>query len=625
MSGKPSITRVVKYIRKGDKGDAAETYQLVASHTAVSRTFDDTNSGSWSMSPGTVNVKCVKVSGSDSTVLSALPAGYYIKYSRDGGTQAEIAYSSISGSLVTGTLFGSGTYHLVTFYLYNGSNQCVAVESICLNDNGKNSLSYNIVASISQFKTNAGRTITQTCTCKAYRTIAGNTPAQMGTNDGCALTVAGYDDNNVSHYGYGGSNQIAFSTNSTSDGKYSTRFEVTLKVNNVEVAKLSIPVVMDGAKGEQGPALRGPQAWSDCATGYKFQAGGEGDDFKDVVLFDGDYYSCIKSHQKPASGGYTTNGAGKKILDSTYWTLGDKVELVATKILLATYALVKNLGVEAIDMKDANGNVLFQAKDGVVTCKTGNFDNVNIQSGNIAGFKISGNGLTNDPFKNDAYVIFRNDAHNCFAGIGGNVLPASSGQRAVARFENEDNNDWWGLGHNIAMLLSAKNSDYNHAFIGTGNGTLNGWIGGYLFSKFSCTKANTIYDGYVTLKTNNRWLVYSSVSSSGVALPKLTEVRNALFIGTGVAFCVELTICADLSTTNFDIYGRNKKQDSSKAYPWNTTELPVMTHWDGGRYDSLAMGAGDSVTFLLIYDPSKTGTLDDFSLYYTARIINRQD
>jgi hypothetical protein len=30
-------------------------------------------------------------------------------------------------------------------------------------------------------------------------------------------------------------------------------------------------------------------------------------------------------------------------------------------------------------MKDANGNILFQAKDGAVTCKTGTFENVTVQ------------------------------------------------------------------------------------------------------------------------------------------------------------------------------------------------------------------------------------------------------
>lgn len=496
------------------------------------------------------------------------------------------------------------------------------VKYIRKGDPGDDNVSYVIQTTLTQFKTNAARTVTQSCSCTAYKVVGGGVPTPLATSENYTLAVKGYDDNNVVHYNSSGKS-LAFGTNSTNDGtgKYCVRFEVTLTYNSVTRAQLSIPVVMDGAKGEQGPALRGPQAWSDCAVGYKFQAGGEGDNFKDVVLYNGNYYSCIKSHTKTASN-YPKSTTDT---NSGLWKLGDKIELVATKILLATYALVKNLGVEAIDMKDANGNVLFQAKDGVVTCKTGNFDNVNIRSGKIAGFNVSGNGLTNDPFTNDAYVVFRNDAHNCFAGIGGNVLPASTGQRAVARFENEDNNDWWGLGHNIALLLSAKNSDYNHAFIGSGNGTLKGWIGGYLFSKFSCTNANTIYSEAITLKTNNRWLVYSSVSSSGVALPRLSQVRNALFIGTETAFCVELTICADLNTTNFNIYGRNKIKDSNDAYPWNTTELPVITHWDNGNWDSLAMGAGDSVTFLLVYDPNQSGKMGDFSLYYTARIINRQD
>lgn len=156
-----------------------------------------------------------------------------------------------------------------------------------------------------------------------------------------------------------------------------------------------------GEKGEQGPTLRGPQAWSDCANGYAFKQGKEGEAWKDVVLYNGNYYSCVKSHSKtdsnyPGSSQDTANG---------YWQLGDKIELVATKILLATYALVENLGVEAIEMKDSAGNILFQAKNGNVTCKTGTFTNIKVQSGSIAGFKVSGNGLTNDPFTNDAYII----------------------------------------------------------------------------------------------------------------------------------------------------------------------------------------------------------------------------
>lgn len=243
----------------------------------------------------------------------------------------------------------------------------------------------------------------------------------------------------------------------------------------------------------------------------------------------------------------------------------------------------------------------------------------------IAGFSVSGNGLTNNPFNNDAYVIFRNDAHKCFAGIGGNVLPTSSGLRAVARFENEDTSDWWGLGRNVAMLLSAKNGTYNHAFLGDGNGTLNGWIEGYKYSKFTLSSANTIYNGYSNLKDNNRWVIYSSVDNSGITLPKLSEVRDALGIGTSTKFCVEFTVISDLDSKKFDIYGRNSKKSSDGTYPWNTSEYPNLVHWDNDHWDSVAMGAGDSLTVLLIYDSSKGGSKGGYPLTYTARIINRQN
>lgn len=133
-----------------------------------------------------------------------------------------------------------------------------------------------------------------------------------------------------------------------------------------------------GDKGEQGAVLRGPQAWSDCATGYAFQAGGPNEKWKDVVIYNNNYYVCKQSHTKTGSN-YPGSSAGNSL-----WQLGDKIALVATSILLASYALVKNLGVEAIDMKDAGGNILFQAKDGNVTCRTGTFENVTIK-GSLSG------------------------------------------------------------------------------------------------------------------------------------------------------------------------------------------------------------------------------------------------
>lgn len=130
-----------------------------------------------------------------------------------------------------------------------------------------------------------------------------------------------------------------------------------------------------GSKGDRGPALRGPQAWNDCAVGYVFQSGADGEEYKDVVLYNNNYYSCLKSHAKttsnaPLSSADTNNG---------YWKFADKFEIIATKILLAQYALVKNLGVEVIDMKDSAGNVIFQAMNGDVICNSGTFNNITVK------------------------------------------------------------------------------------------------------------------------------------------------------------------------------------------------------------------------------------------------------
>lgn len=170
-----------------------------------------------------------------------------------------------------------------------------------------------------------------------------------------------------------------------------------------------------GAKGDRGPALRGPQAWSDCAVGYMFQSGASGEEYKDVVLYGNNYYSCIKSHTKTGK----ETGANNT-LSTDYWKLADKLEIVATKILLAQYALVKNLGVEAIDMKDADGNIIFQAKDGNVTCNSGTFTN-----GTFTNVKVIGS--IRNPFNlaNDSFDVDYND-NVAMLSSGGGWLDAYS-------------------------------------------------------------------------------------------------------------------------------------------------------------------------------------------------------
>ena len=214
-----------------------------------------------------------------------------------------------------------------------------------------------------------------------------------------------------------------------------------------------------GAQGSRGPALRGPREWLACDANTQFMCGAEGEEYLDVVLYNNNYYVCRKTHRKSPLN-YPGGAASEK---NGLWQLGDKLELIATNILLSTYALIKNLGVEAVEMKDADGNVLFEAKGGAVTCGTGTFNNINVQSGKIGGFNINGMALTNAGLNNDAAVLCKHATYGVTAAIGANVTPGT-GYRAVALFENHDTSNGVTTSlPNYAIRASARNTINNIA------------------------------------------------------------------------------------------------------------------------------------------------------------------
>lgn len=136
----------------------------------------------------------------------------------------------------------------------------------------------------------------------------------------------------------------------------------------------TINFIRKAVKGEKGSVLRGPQLWNTCSNGYRFEAGGEGEEWKDVVLYNGNSYSCIKTHVKTADN-YPGSAAD---LNNHYWRLGQSIELIIAHIILAQYQMVENLGVRTIEMKDKDGNIVFKAKDGELVCKGGTFQNVSV-------------------------------------------------------------------------------------------------------------------------------------------------------------------------------------------------------------------------------------------------------
>lgn len=371
------ITRIVKYILKGDKGSDAVRYWLIPSVSSVS--MKDIESGDGTPTPSSVTVRLMKQVGDDSPTTIATPSsvGLTISYAlmRKGVSAAVKSYSG-AVNVPTNT-----EYYAVEFYLYRGSILIDTVTVPIILDGedgeqgqpGKDGVSYSIILSPNSVAITAGGLVvceSDSVNAKAYKNVGGVTSEAKDGGMRLFYTKADGTTSNVA------------ATGITAEGVSSYQavwFEYI--VNDKTVASAALVINREGqpgAQGDRGPTLRGPQAWSDCAVNYKFQSGAKGDTYKDLVLYQNNYYSCIKSHTKTASNypGSTADQTNK------YWQLGDKVEMIATKILLTTYALVKNLGVEAIDMKDANGNILFQAKDGNVTCKTGSFENIKV-SGDI--------------------------------------------------------------------------------------------------------------------------------------------------------------------------------------------------------------------------------------------------
>lgn len=288
----------------------------------------------------------------------------------------------------------------------------------------------------------------------------------------------------------------------------------------------------------------------------------------------------------------------------------------------------------------ANG--YFKVKeDGSIEAVNGTFrGHVYAEGGAIGGFSI-GNGhiggadviynedgtievkdTENGLFLYDDMIGFNDKGRQAIFGTWNNY-----GQPMLCRLVDTatDYNFDFGISPKYGIVFDIENSmNGNFAFAGKGSGVLNGAMDGYAYKKITLDKANTVFVGYMDLQAANRFIVKATQGSTVVALPKIGQVRDGLAIGKDTPFCMRITIIADIGSSNYKVCGRYSQQDSKKEYPWNTEELPVMVHWDGGHYETLDMGKGDTLEVLLVYDPDSTETLNGWPTKYTARIINKQ-
>lgn len=292
--------------------------------------------------------------------------------------------------------------------------------------------------------------------------------------------------------------------------------------NDNYVAEKGVGVAKDGAVGETGATGASPRDMGvfKSGTSYVWNAS-----YRDKIIYKigGVYYNFLVRNY-----GASVTAAPTSVNGDSHWEAMQKFVNIATDTLFATGANIcgfmftyKGTDANGIpfgdikSQKSTNGvpNLILNSETGyfhginvditgVINATSGTFKNVTVESGRIAGFSISGNGLTNvnkdGTFTNDAYVIFRNDAHKCFAGIGGNIFPSSSGIRGVARFENNDESDWWGLGSNYALLVGARGANDNVAIDMSG-----GYISGLAVKTENVSSSKTIDRSVVSVACIN--------------------------------------------------------------------------------------------------------------------------
>ena len=192
-----------------------------------------------------------------------------------------------------------------------------------------------------------------------------------------------------------------------------------------------------------------------------------------------------------------------------------------------------------------------------------------------------------------------------------------------------------GYHSNVCYFAEAKNGVQNYALRGIGDVSVNGGVYGYKYTMINMTTKDVFLDNtglfrgttYKEVqKIDSLTLIVSSKKYLALALPTLGTIKQILFGSQYVndKFCVRLTIVMDIGSESIAMRGRCTTKDDANVAQWNTKDLPLITHWNGGYWSDFDMAEGDAYDFLLTYDPNKSYTLEGFTQPYLARIINRQ-
>lgn len=413
------------------------------------------------------------------------------------------------------------------------------------------------------------------------------------------------------------------------------------------IGSWSTPVRISGEKGD--PGIKGDDGLMAYPAGnydpsVTYSATGS---TTPVVMYSDNYYVLRKG--KTYLGASQADNLNTPALDvansptsngvsTSRWILFDKFNSVFANIIMAEFAKLggaifyddylfsqqgKLNGIDSSDYENFDPDAFERNKDagvGALTfipnlclnLKTGEYYGLqaNLRGGKIGGFVINSDSIGYGAEETDDglyigknYIKYSNWAasggYRTYASIGKNCSTPGV-DNTVARLSSEDKTSNI-LKANICMRIDATGGvRSNHAIAAVGNITTRGLMQSYQIES-ETLEANTINTpNYKSTKL----LVTCSTKNSGVSWPTEGSIRTQLGIGSNETFAVEMTIIATSAcTASFTLYGRNSSVKDSSGNKWmESTSYPVFLNNDAVDRGSVAMGAGDAISALLVYD-----------------------
>jgi len=386
MSDRPSVTRVVKYIRKGAAGNPAPYVEL--SRTSI---LYNANSSGYSTASQNFVVNCyLKVNGNTCSIADV---GSIVVTTISGVTVTKNSTSQLTIN-VTHSQQISGVVTVKITGSYNGQSY-TAQASITVEANregsqgpqgeqGDNGLNAPVVelsrTSILYRANNEGYSVAaQIFEVNCYLKVNGNTCSIASTSniEVTSITNVSVTKSNTSKI------RIEIPHSKIIAGVIIVQMTGTLSGNSYTAkAAISVEPNYEGAQGPQGeegpqgpqgpqgptggtgsqgprgyrgPALRGPQDWAQMDIDYQFYKGDESsqEPYEDFVVYNGNYYKCIKTHTKTAS-----NYPGSSTDTSSHlWQLSDKLAIIAANVLFAKHGYFGSAIISGDWMISTNGEI----------------------------------------------------------------------------------------------------------------------------------------------------------------------------------------------------------------------------------------------------------------------------